>query len=88
MTPDPHFRRSLVVGLVMAVLAGVTVLVHHQTDDVIMIGYWYFGVSVVVACLVSFVIGRRYKKSGLTRAFRADRRLLCSDISAARWSSI
>jgi cellulose synthase/poly-beta-1,6-N-acetylglucosamine synthase-like glycosyltransferase len=47
----------------MAVLAGVTVLVQRHTDDVVMIAYWYFGVTVIIACLVSFVIGRRYTKN-------------------------
>lgn len=72
MTRDPVFRRSLVVGFVILVLAGVTVLVHHQTDDLIMIGYWYFGVGVVTACLVSFVVGRRYRKNPV-----APGRVLC-----------
>src|SRR5512133_2675415 len=62
-SPNPILRRSLVVALVIAVLAGVTVLVHRHTDDVVMIAYWYFGVSIIVACLVSFVIGRRYTKN-------------------------
>jgi cellulose synthase/poly-beta-1,6-N-acetylglucosamine synthase-like glycosyltransferase len=57
---SPHLRRTFVVGFVLAMLAGVTVLVHRQTDDLIMVSYWYFGVSVATFCLVSFVIGRRY----------------------------
>jgi len=60
---DPLRRRVLVVGLVLAVLAAVTVVVHHQTDDVVMIAYWYFGMTVVSACMVAFVVGRRYKKN-------------------------
>ena len=72
-TLSPHIRRTLVVGFVLAVLAGVTVLVHHQTDDMIMIAYWYFGVSTSVTfCLVSFVIGRRYLGNPI-----ADGRILC-----------
>jgi len=60
VTPDPVLRRALVVATVVAVLAAITVLVHHQTDDVIMIAYWYVGAAVIAACLVSFVVGRRY----------------------------
>jgi cellulose synthase/poly-beta-1,6-N-acetylglucosamine synthase-like glycosyltransferase len=77
VTPDPRTlsprtRRTLVVGFVFAVLAGVTVLVHRQTDDLIMIAYWYFGVTVVTFCLISFVIGRRYVGNPIP-----DGRILC-----------
>jgi hyaluronan synthase len=72
VTSNPILRRSLVVGFVIAVLAGVTVLVHRQTGDVIMIAYWYFGVSIIIGCLVSFVIGRRYTKNPI-----APGRVLC-----------
>ncbi len=71
-TPNPTLRRSLVVGLVIAVLAGVTILVHRHTDDVILVAYWYFGVSIIIACLVSFVIGRRYTNNPI-----APGRVLC-----------
>src|SRR5262249_6914848 len=63
VTPDPVVRRWLVVGAVLAVLAAVTVVVQHQTTDMIMIGYWYFGVAIIRACLVSFVVGRGYKSN-------------------------
>jgi len=63
VTPNPILRRSLIVAFVAAVLAAVTVLVHRHTDDAAMIAYWYFGVAVIVACLVSFVIGRRFTRN-------------------------
>jgi cellulose synthase/poly-beta-1,6-N-acetylglucosamine synthase-like glycosyltransferase len=63
VTLNPIVRRSLVVGFVTAVMAAVTVLVLRHTDDVIMIAYWYLGVTVITACLVSFVIGRRFTKN-------------------------
>jgi cellulose synthase/poly-beta-1,6-N-acetylglucosamine synthase-like glycosyltransferase len=58
-----HLRRWLVVAFVFAVLAFVTMLVHRQTHDVIMIAYWYFGVAVITFCLVSFAVGRRYVRN-------------------------
>ena len=62
MTRDTP-RRCAVTLAVMCVLAGVSLLVHRQTNDVVMIAYWYFGVGVITACLVSFVVGRRYLKN-------------------------
>lgn len=49
-----------VIAVVVAALAAVTVVVHRQTDDRLLIGYWWFGASVIVFCLVTFHIGRRY----------------------------
>jgi cellulose synthase/poly-beta-1,6-N-acetylglucosamine synthase-like glycosyltransferase len=58
-----HLRRWLVVAFVFAVLVFVTMLVHRQTHDMIMIAYWYFGVAVITFCLASFVVGRRYLRN-------------------------
>ena len=57
-----QLRRSAIVALVIATLAAVTVVVHSQTSSVILLVYWYLGGSVVAACLVSYVVGRRYVK--------------------------
>ncbi len=35
-------------------------MVHHQTRDPLLIGYWYLGAFVIAACVGSFVVGRRY----------------------------
>ncbi len=62
MTPETP-RRWAVTVLVTAVLAAVTVLVHHQTDDIVMITYWWTGALVIVGCMVAFVVGRRYVRN-------------------------
>jgi cellulose synthase/poly-beta-1,6-N-acetylglucosamine synthase-like glycosyltransferase len=49
-----------VVAIVCGVLAAVTAVVHRQTDNWILIGYWYVGALVIAACLVAFLVGRRY----------------------------
>ena len=56
-----QFSRAAVSAIAICVLVAVTVLVHHQTDDLILLTYWYLGASVISACLIAFVIGRRYK---------------------------
>jgi cellulose synthase/poly-beta-1,6-N-acetylglucosamine synthase-like glycosyltransferase len=38
-------------------------LVNAQTNDVVLIAYWYLGAGVISACLVTFVVGRRYTKN-------------------------
>jgi cellulose synthase/poly-beta-1,6-N-acetylglucosamine synthase-like glycosyltransferase len=48
---------------VLGVLAAVTMLVDAQTDDLVLIAYWYLGAGVIAVCLVAFVIGRRYTKN-------------------------
>jgi cellulose synthase/poly-beta-1,6-N-acetylglucosamine synthase-like glycosyltransferase len=53
-------RRWLIIGLVTAVLGAITVLVHRETTDPVMIAYWYFGASIILFCLIAFVVGRRY----------------------------
>lgn len=53
-------RRTVVSALVVATLVAVTVVVHHQTHDVILLGYWYLGAGVIATCIITFVIGRRY----------------------------
>jgi cellulose synthase/poly-beta-1,6-N-acetylglucosamine synthase-like glycosyltransferase len=57
---------------VLACLAGVTVVVNHETHDVVMLAYWYFGCAVVALCLLAFVVGRRF-----TRNPAAPGRVLC-----------
>jgi len=52
-----------VVAIVLAVLVVVSMLVTVQTDDVVLIAYWYLGAGVIAACLVAFVVGRRYTKN-------------------------
>jgi hyaluronan synthase len=52
-----------VVSVVCCVLVAVTVVVHHQTDNWVLLGYWYLGASVIVGCLVAFLVGRRYLAS-------------------------
>jgi len=54
---------AVVAGLVIAVLAAVTVLVTERTGDVVLLAYWWFGAGVIAICLVAFVIGRRYTKN-------------------------
>jgi cellulose synthase/poly-beta-1,6-N-acetylglucosamine synthase-like glycosyltransferase len=53
-------RQWGVVVAVIAVLAGVTLLVFGQTDDAVMIAYWCLGAFVIAACVVAFATGRRY----------------------------
>src|SRR4051812_21101848 len=62
VTGAPKLRagRWGVTAFVVAVLAAVTVVVHRQTDDFVMIGYWYAGSLVIIGCLVAFVVGRRF----------------------------
>jgi cellulose synthase/poly-beta-1,6-N-acetylglucosamine synthase-like glycosyltransferase len=55
--------RAAVTGVVLAVLAAVTMLVNAQTDDFVLIAYWYLGAGVIASCLVAFVIGRRFTKN-------------------------
>lgn len=52
--------RTAVTAVVLGVLAAVTLLVNAQTDDVVLIAYWYLGAGVISVCLVAFVVGRRY----------------------------
>ena len=53
---------AAVTGVVLAVLAAVTMLVNAQTDDFVLIAYWYLGAGVIALCLLAFVKGRRYTK--------------------------
>src|SRR3954466_9795825 len=52
--------RWSIVAVVVAVLAATTVVVCTRTHDAVLISYWSIGVGVIVFCLVSFVVGRRY----------------------------
>jgi cellulose synthase/poly-beta-1,6-N-acetylglucosamine synthase-like glycosyltransferase len=54
---------SAVVLVVLGVLTAVSALVNAQTDDIVLIAYWYLGAGVIAACLIAFVVGRRYKKN-------------------------
>jgi cellulose synthase/poly-beta-1,6-N-acetylglucosamine synthase-like glycosyltransferase len=58
--------------VICAALVAVTLVVHHQTRDPVLIGYWYVGACVIAACVVSFVVGRRYLKNP-----PAEGRILC-----------
>jgi cellulose synthase/poly-beta-1,6-N-acetylglucosamine synthase-like glycosyltransferase len=70
-SPRPAPSRSRVIRLcqwaivlsVIGVLAAVTLVVNAQTNDVVLIGYWYFGAGVIAICLLAFVVGRRYTKN-------------------------
>ena len=57
------FLHAVVTFAVIGVLAAVTLLVNAQTHDLVLIGYWYLGAGVIAACLMAFVIGRRYTKN-------------------------
>lgn len=50
-----------VITVVFAALAGVTVVVHRQTDDPLLLGYWWFGAVVIAFCLLAFYVGRRHR---------------------------
>jgi cellulose synthase/poly-beta-1,6-N-acetylglucosamine synthase-like glycosyltransferase len=53
----------MVTGFVVAVLAVVTMIVNGQTDDYVLIVYWYLGAGVIALCLVAFAVGRRHTKN-------------------------
>src|SRR3954451_18028960 len=55
--------RSAGVLVVLGALGAVSMLVNAQTDDVVLIAYWYLGAGVIAACLVAFVAGRRYTRN-------------------------
>ena len=55
-----HWAVTLVV---LGVLAVVTLLVNAQTHDLVLIAYWYLGAGVIAACLIAFVVGRRYTRN-------------------------
>jgi cellulose synthase/poly-beta-1,6-N-acetylglucosamine synthase-like glycosyltransferase len=61
-----------VTAAICAVLVAVTLVVQHQTCDPLLIGYWCVGACVIAACVVSFVVGRRYLKNP-----PAEGRILC-----------
>src|SRR3954447_7107602 len=52
--------RWSIIAVVVAVLAATTVVVCARTHDAVLVSYWSIGVGVIVFCLVSFVVGRRY----------------------------
>lgn len=49
----------VVLGVVL-VLAATTVVVHTQSDNPILIGYWWLGALVIAGSLIAYVKGRRY----------------------------
>lgn len=50
----------------------MTLVVLHQTSDPLLIGYWSLGAAVIAACVVAFVVGRRYLKNPMAAG-----RILC-----------
>lgn len=48
------------VTTVLLVLAAVTYVVHNQTNDPVLVGYWYLGASVIGLSIFAFALGRRY----------------------------
>lgn len=52
-----------IAAVMVVVLVATTIVVVHQTDDPVLIGYWWFGMSVISFCVIAFVIGRRYLKN-------------------------
>src|SRR3954454_10917170 len=71
MTRD-RVMQAAVTAVVIGVLAAVSVLVHEQTGDVVLVAYWYFGATVITLCLVAFVVGRRHTNNPV-----AEGRVLC-----------
>src|SRR3954447_11276938 len=71
MTRD-RLMQATVTAVVIGVLAAVSVLVHEQTGDVVLVAYWYFGATVITLCLVAFVVGRRHTNNPV-----AEGRVLC-----------
>jgi len=51
-----------VIAVVYAALAAATVVVHRQTSDRLLIGYWWFGAVVIAFCLGAFFVGRRWTR--------------------------
>lgn len=60
LSPKARAAHAAVITVVLAALAAVTVLVHAQTDDRLLIGYWWFGALAIAFCLLAFHIGRRW----------------------------
>jgi hyaluronan synthase len=56
----PAIRQGAIAVAVTVVLGAVTVLVFHQTGDVVMLSYWCLGAFVIDACVITFVVGRRH----------------------------
>lgn len=50
----------MVTSVVVAALAAATVVVHLQSKSPILTFYWWFGMLVIVLCLVSFLKGRSF----------------------------
>lgn len=61
-----------VAVVICAALVAVTIVVLHQTRDPLLIGYWYLGACVIAACVIAFVVGRRYLNNPV-----AEGRILC-----------
>jgi hypothetical protein len=57
-----------VAAVVLGVLAAVTVVVNSQTEDVVLIAYWYFGAGVISFCLLALAIGRRFTRNPIAPA--------------------
>lgn len=54
---------AFVTAVVLGVLAAATTVVNAQTNDVVLIAYWYLGAGVIAVCLIAYVIGRRYTQN-------------------------
>lgn len=58
-----RFTHSAISGIVLAALITVSIVVHYQTTDLVLLSYWYLGALVIGFCVVAFVVGRRYTKN-------------------------
>jgi cellulose synthase/poly-beta-1,6-N-acetylglucosamine synthase-like glycosyltransferase len=58
----PALRNSqaLIVGFAIAILTLTTVEVASVTHDWLLTGYWTLGASAIGACLLAFLVGRRF----------------------------
>jgi hyaluronan synthase len=54
-------RFIAVTAVVAAALAVATVVVHRQSKSPLLIAYWWFGATVIMVCLLSFVKGRSFQ---------------------------
>ncbi len=57
---------------VLLALCSVTWVVHDQTDDRVLMSYWYLGATVIALSMLAFVKGRRYLDNEV-----AEGRVLC-----------
>lgn len=60
LSPKTRLVHLSIITVVILALEAVTFVVHQQTDDPLLLGYWLFGALVIIFCLVAFHFGRRY----------------------------